>query len=140
MNRSDVKAELLAVAGQVKACPLCHVRMGIRYHEIIYIPEHDREKYSDQITALADAIFVPELGILLCDQCNAYIGSGHAAAEKLLAIKLTDPDWDPRDVLEALRKVAKLLKRPEQWMPRTMTVTYTIFDTYTILVKGVNHD
>jgi hypothetical protein len=128
MNRADVRYTLLDIAGGIRPCPLCQKEDGIRYHEIIYAPVEGC-KYTATESDLANAIFVPENAILLCDQCNARIGSGHAVAAKLLALKMSDPNWPPDEVVPAIQKIAALLKRPDQWIPRTVEVlgaTHTI--------------
>lgn len=131
MDRSEVKWRLLSVAGGVKRCPRCNVRDGQHYHEIICPDNIEGGKYTPADTPLNRAVFVSENGILLCAICNLEIGTGFRAAPELLALKMSDENWPPEEVIPALRKVAGLLKEPQNWIPRTVEVqgvTYTLLE------------
>ena len=111
--RRDIKRQLLEHLGKT-VCPLCGEREAIPMHEIVYVPVSGG-KYGAKTGALAEALFVKELCVLLCAECNERIGGGKAYQTQLLAYNIVQ--FGVEAVVEALSNVAKLVKVPAVWMP-----------------------
>lgn len=111
--RKGVKLEL---ALDQKTCPLCG-RGATDLHEIV-CPPLGGSKYRPENKALAEAVYVKELCVLLCNACNTTVGNSRR--DHLLVYNMSR--YGVYAVVDALRRLAALLKEPSAYIPYSLVI------------------